>query len=488
MKNKTLAFLFAVLSWNLHLLASESSVVTFNLHSESYDHVIEIFEPLDLGYNFLVSNEEKTFKETPSSTSYIYRYENAYPANFRITVDNRAFDLILLADDTVQVDIYPDRKTPDWIEFSGANAEGQKLKNEWRDTKGKDFDILVHIFEEQKMDYRKIVEEVEKAVDRKIGILDSIVGTKSVSPTFKTLMKKDVYSTYYFDEIEMFNVILSGKKYGQIPSADSLAIRNIQRQLFEKHNPFCTSNLLSVTGQMYFGLYLRTNEFNSISSKKLLADFGPYNSYGILPDELQKSQLGKAIVVDYVYGVESFDKKKGIDFFSKKFPDSQYLPYIRRFQQKEEQILKDKTKPDFEISIDTANAISTIKTLKELHETYFKGKKIFIDVWATWCLPCKQEFAFASELDSLVKANDITLVFLSIDDLKLKNFWIKNIQNYQLKGYHFLANKSIQKDIFKDQSISIPRYIYMDENGTIITDDAPRPHSMKELKLLFSKK
>lgn len=84
---------------------------------------------------------------------------------------------------------------------------------------------------------------------------------------------------------------------------------------------------------------------------------------------------------------------------------------------------------------------------------------------------------------------NIPLVFISIDEFQFKNKWINDIYHLNLKGYHFLVNDSLMKDIkekiYNNQSLIIPRYVYIDKKGEIITNDAPRPSSIKALDKLF---
>jgi thiol-disulfide isomerase/thioredoxin len=40
--------------------------------------------------------------------------------------------------------------------------------------------------------------------------------------------------------------------------------------------------------------------------------------------------------------------------------------------------------------------VDKAKTLKEVTDLY-KGKVIFMDIWATWCGPCRESFAHVKE-------------------------------------------------------------------------------------------
>jgi thiol-disulfide isomerase/thioredoxin len=50
--------------------------------------------------------------------------------------------------------------------------------------------------------------------------------------------------------------------------------------------------------------------------------------------------------------------------------------------------------------------------LKEVIASH-KGQPLFIDVWATWCGPCIEEFAYAKGMHEEIK--DVTFIYLCID-------------------------------------------------------------------------
>ena len=56
----------------------------------------------------------------------------------------------------------------------------------------------------------------------------------------------------------------------------------------------------------------------------------------------------------------------------------------------------------------------------------FKGKVMFIDVWATWCGPCREQFPFLKIVEEEYKDNsDIVFMGISIDRLRDREKWLK---------------------------------------------------------------
>lgn len=122
----------------------------------------------------------------------------------------------------------------------------------------------------------------------------------------------------------------------------------------------------------------------------------------------------------------------------------------------------------------------------------FKGKFVYIDVWATWCSPCKQEIPFLKEIEAKYHDRDIEFVSISIDDesssgsmKKAKKAWKTMVDDKKLTGCQLIAPNGWKTDFIADYKINgIPRFILIDPKGKIVDADAPRPSSKKLIKLL----
>jgi hypothetical protein len=89
-------------------------------------------------------------------------------------------------------------------------------------------------------------------------------------------------------------------------------------------------------------------------------------------------------------------------------------------------------------------------------------------------------------LTSLLQKNNIQILYISIDRDQDSIQWKNMIKFYNLEGYHIRANKEFQAELIKifdsNGSISIPWYILIDNNGTIIKKHAKRPSQINELE------
>jgi thiol-disulfide isomerase/thioredoxin len=48
--------------------------------------------------------------------------------------------------------------------------------------------------------------------------------------------------------------------------------------------------------------------------------------------------------------------------------------------------------------------------------TSFRGKKVFVNLWATWCPPCRAEIPSIEKLHSMVNSDSTVFVMLSLDE------------------------------------------------------------------------
>ena len=108
----------------------------------------------------------------------------------------------------------------------------------------------------------------------------------------------------------------------------------------------------------------------------------------------------------------------------------------------------------------------------------FKGKYVYIDVWATWCGPCISEIPALKKVEKEYHNKDIVFVSMSIDKQKDYKKWRTMVEEKELTGVQLFAPKDWSSQFVTDYGImGIPRFILIDPNGDIINANAPRPSS-----------
>lgn len=122
----------------------------------------------------------------------------------------------------------------------------------------------------------------------------------------------------------------------------------------------------------------------------------------------------------------------------------------------------------------------------------FKGKFVYIDVWATWCGPCIQQIPYLQALEKEYHNKNIEFVSISTDENTrsggsweaAEKKWRDFVKEKQMTGVQLWSGQ----DFSFQQAYSIngiPRFILIDPNGNIVDANAPRP-SEPRLKELFS--
>lgn len=147
-----------------------------------------------------------------------------------------------------------------------------------------------------------------------------------------------------------------------------------------------------------------------------------------------------------------------------KLSDKVYLQEVTDNYKKLKRIEKGAQSPDFEFLDINGNIVS----LSDL-----RGKLVYIDIWATWCLPCLKEIPHLKSLEENFKGQDIA--FVSICQSDTKERWENMIKEKELGGIQlFQADEN--HPFFQDYLVQgIPRFILLDKEGKIIDAQAKRP-------------
>lgn len=159
------------------------------------------------------------------------------------------------------------------------------------------------------------------------------------------------------------------------------------------------------------------------------------------------------------------------NFFKKHSTDKEDLAKVEETFQSLQGLMKGNASPTF----DYENFKGGNSTLED-----FKGKYVYIDVWATWCGPCKAEIPSLKAKEAKYHDSNIEFVSISIDNKKAYEAWRNMITEKELGGSQLIADNDWKSDFVQDYKINgIPRFILIDPEGKIVSADAPRPSNDK---------
>ena len=112
----------------------------------------------------------------------------------------------------------------------------------------------------------------------------------------------------------------------------------------------------------------------------------------------------------------------------------------------------------------------------------FKGKVVYLDIWATWCGPCLKEIPYLERLKEKFRNKDIEMITISIDT-KI-DVWLAKVAAMKMQGIQLIdSNGSENSKIAKDYKVhGVPHYVLIDKNGRIASASAPRPSMEAEVE------
>jgi thiol-disulfide isomerase/thioredoxin len=159
--------------------------------------------------------------------------------------------------------------------------------------------------------------------------------------------------------------------------------------------------------------------------------------------------------------------------FKKRFPNSQYVawfaPHIDTVRQKERLGFDNK----MVFAPDTGSNLHTLQDLL----TLVKGRTVLVDMWGTWCGPCREEIEKNSAaIRAHFKDKGLDYVYVANYDRDNPETWAKLIAYFHMEGTHILAQYDLTTDIMKQvKGGGFPTYVIIKRDGTYEQSKAGYP-------------
>lgn len=120
-----------------------------------------------------------------------------------------------------------------------------------------------------------------------------------------------------------------------------------------------------------------------------------------------------------------------------------------------------------------------------------RGKYVYVDFWATWCVNCIKEFPYIKNLEEQFKNEKIEFIGISVDRQNAKEKWKRMIVQQELNNIQLFApfqgypdKEDIDDDFIKllyvnAYYLGIPHYALIDPDGKIVDAYFYRPSNSK---------
>jgi thiol-disulfide isomerase/thioredoxin len=316
-----------------------------------------------------------------------------------------------------------------------------------------------------------------------------------------------------------FNSMAQNKKYmtfqGEIANknGDAIFITNGQNKLIKKiqlNNEGFFKDTMNVTvgrysvsdGNEFTIVYLKNGfDLRLKMDTKMFDESIVYSGEGAVENNFlaknslfeEQTDMGKLLASNEIDFLKGLNQKKIEDLkrledkkldpvfvtLQKKSIDENYNGILRYYKMNyEANLAMSKLNNTLSPSFDYDNYTGGKSKLED-----FRGKYVYIDVWATWCGPCRAEIPFLKKIEEKFHDKNISFVSISIDQLKDVEKWKALIKDKELSGVQLFADNDWNSQFVKDYGITgIPRFILIDPTGKIVNADAARPSSA-ELQL-----
>ncbi len=218
-------------------------------------------------------------------------------------------------------------------------------------------------------------------------------------------------------------------------------------------------------------LYTAAKYYHQKEISKLIDDslyyFAKRNFIGITRDGLLRSIVKKVII-------ENPNAAKGLlADFNATSHNSEFKEYLNNLALNNV-LLTSEGNRDTLISLnkkkfDFKNLLSSLK-----------GNVVCVDIWASWCVPCRAEIPSEKHLITDYKGKKVAFVNISIDDSY--DDWNDAIEKEAMKdmSYSFILNHNKASSfINKYAKNGIPKYILISKAGEVANWNSPRPSDPK---------
>jgi thiol-disulfide isomerase/thioredoxin len=172
------------------------------------------------------------------------------------------------------------------------------------------------------------------------------------------------------------------------------------------------------------------------------------------------------------------------DAFRQRFPASGFNPRIGEMMDTLNRMLAQQAGNK---DIVVVKAYDKVKSIYEVIKG-LEGKVVYLDIWGTWCGPCKEEIKYLPQLKAAFKNKDVAFVYLDMDTDDRDALWKEFIQVNEMTGVHLRKTRETISPFWKellahqpDKAEYYPQYFLFDKQGKLVVSKALQPSRQEAL-------